>query len=148
MNIEKLDVSKNTKLEHLHIYSRNLASLDLSKCPELQYFRFGTLYIGEGSYQNTKLATLNLTGCSKLTELYLEHSPLASLDISSFKQLSRLEIEYCPNLKLQGFDKATSLTYLALPHTEQFADLVKNLPAFIRHLYLQNTEYELSLIHI
>lgn len=143
MNIEKLDVSKNTKLEHLHIYSRNLASLDLSKCPELQYFRFGTLYIGEGSYQNTKLATLNLTGCSKLTELYLEHSPLASLDISSFKQLSRLEIEYCPNLKLQGFDKATSLTYLALPHTEQFADLVKNLPAFIRHLYLQNTEYEL-----
>ena len=143
MNIEKLDVSKNTKLEHLHIYSRNLASLDLSKCPELQYFRFGTLYIGEGSYQNTKLATLNLTGCSKLTELYLEHSPLASLDISSFKQLSRLEIEYCPNLKLQGFDKATSLTYLALPHTEQFADLVKNLPAFIRHLYLLNTEYEL-----
>lgn len=143
MNIEKLDVSKNTKLEHLHIYSRNLASLDLSKCPELQYFRFGTLYIGEGSYQNTKLATLNLTGCSKLTELYLEHSPLASLDISSFKQLSRLEIEYCPNLKLQGFDKATSLTYLALPHTTQFADLVKNLPAFIRHLYLQNTEYEL-----
>ena len=143
MNIEKLDVSKNTKLEHLHIYSRNLASLDLSKCPELQYFRFGTLYIGEGSYQNTKLATLNLTGCSKLTELYLEHSPLASLDISSFKQLSRLEIEYCPNLKLQGFDKATSLTYLALPHTEQFADLVKNLPAFIRHLYLQNTEDEL-----
>lgn len=32
---------------------------------------------------------------------------------------------------------------MALPHTEQFADLVKNLPAFIRHLYLQNTEYEL-----
>lgn len=148
MNIEKLDVSKNTKLEHLHIYSRNLASLDLSKCPELQYFRFGTLYIGEGSYQNTKLATLNLTGCSKLTELYLEHSPLASLDISSFKQLSRLEIEYCPNLKLQGFDKATSLTYLALPHTEQFADLVKNLPAFIRHLYLQNTEYELPSVQV
>ena len=143
MNIEKLDVSKNTKLEHLHIYSKYLESLDLSKCPELQYFRFGTRSIGEGSYQNTKLARLNLAGCSKLTELYLEHSPLASLDISSFKQLNRLEIEYCPNLKLQGFDKATSLTYLALPHTDQFADLVKNLPAFIRHLYLQNTEYEL-----
>ncbi|WP_195205511.1 T9SS type A sorting domain-containing protein [Parabacteroides distasonis] len=143
MNIEKLDVSKNTKLEHLHVYSKNLASLDLSKCPELQYFRFGTQRTGEGRYQETKLATLNLTGCSKLTELYLEHSPLASLDISSFKQLNRLEIEYCPNLKLQGFDKATNLTYLALPHTDQFADLIKNLPAFIRELYLQNTEYEL-----
>lgn len=143
MNIEKLDVSKNTKLEHLHIYSKNLASLDLSKCPELQYFGFGTRSIGEGSYQNTKLATLNLIGCSKLTELFLEHLPLASLDISSFKQLSRLTIEYCPNLTLQGFDKATNLTYLALPHTSQFGDLIKNLPAFIRDLYLQDTEYEL-----
>lgn len=143
MNIEKLDVSKNTKLEHLHIYSKNLASLDLSKCPELRYFRFGTERRGEGAYQNTKLATLNLTGCSKLTELYLEHSPMASLDISPFKQLNRLEIEYCPNLTLQGFDKATSLTYLALPHTSQFADLVKNLPASIRELDLQDTEYEL-----
>lgn len=143
MNISKLDVSKNTKLEHLHIYSKNLASIDLSKCPELRYFRFGTQRTGEGRYQNTKLATLNLAGCSKLTELYLEHSPLASLDISSFKQLNRLEIEYCPNLKLQGFDKATNLTYLALPHTDQFADLIKNLPSFIRQLYLQNTEYEL-----
>lgn len=143
MNIEKLDVSKNTKLEYLRLYSKNLASLDLSKCPELQYFGFGTRSIGEGSYQNTKLATLNLIGCSKLTELYLEHSPLTSLDISSFKQLSRLTIEYCPNLTLQSFDKATSLTYLALPHTSQFGDLIKNLPAFIRHLYLQETEYEL-----
>lgn len=143
MNIGKLDVSKNTKLEHLHVYSKNLASLDLSKCPELRYFRFGTQRTGEGRYQNTKLATLNLAGCSKLTELYLEHSPLASLDISSFKQLTKLEIEYCPNLAIQGFDKATNLTYLALPHTTQFADLVKNLPATIRQLYLQDTEYEL-----
>ena len=143
MNIEKLDLSKNTKLEHLHVYSKNLESLDLSKCPELQYFGFGTRYRGEGSYQKTRLARLNLTGCSKLTELYLEHLSLTSLDISSFKRLNRLTIEYCPDLKVQGFDKATSLTYLALPHTKQFADLIKNLPAFIRHLYLQDTEYEL-----
>ena len=143
MNIEKLDVSKNTKLEHLHVYSKDLASLDLSKCPELQYFRFGTERTGEGRYQNTKLVTLNLSGCTKLAELYLEHSPLASLDISSFKQLSRLEIEFCPKLAIQGFDKATNLTRLALPHTSQFADLVKNLPATIRELYLQDTEYAL-----
>lgn len=143
MDINKLDLSKNTKLEHLHVYSKNLASLDLSKCPELQYVRFGTEHIGEGRYENTKLATLNLTGCSKLSELYLEHSPLVSLDISSFKQLNRLEIEYCPNLKVQGFDNATQLEYLALPHTDQFADLLKNLPANIRHLYLQSTEYAL-----
>lgn len=143
MNIEKLDVSKNTKLQHLYVYSKNLASLDLSKCRELQYFRFGTISSIEGSYQNTKLVALNLTGCSKLMDLYLEHSPMASLDISSFKQLDRLTIEHCPNLTVKGFEGATNLTYLALPHTSQFADLVKNLPASIRRLYLQDTEYEL-----
>lgn len=143
MNIEKLDVSKNTKLQHLHVYSKNLASLDLSKCPELQSFRFGTRSIGEGSYQNTKLATLNLAGCSKLQELYLEHSPLSSLDISSFKQLNRLEIEFCPNLKIQGFASASNLTYLALPNTSQFGDLVKSLPSSIRRLHLEETKYEL-----
>lgn len=142
MNIEKLDLSKNTKLEHLHVYSKNLESLDLSKCPELQYFGF-VRDTRARILPKTKLARLNLTGCSKLTELYLEHLSLTSLDISSFKRLNRLTIEYCPDLKVQGFDKATSLTYVALPHTKQFADLIKNLPAFIRHLYLQNTEYEL-----
>lgn len=143
MNIEKLDLSKNTKLEHLHVYSVNLASLDLSNCPNLSHFCFGTRSIGEGRYQSTKLNTVNLNGCTQLEEFYLEHAPLASLDISAFKQLNRLEIEYCPNLKIQGFENATRLEYLALPHTEQFADLVNNLPANIRHLYLQSTEYAL-----
>ncbi|WP_165155210.1 T9SS type A sorting domain-containing protein [Parabacteroides sp. ZJ-118] len=148
MNIEQLDLSKNTKLEHLHLFSANLASLDLSHCPDLQYFCFGTQSIGEGSYRKTKLNTVNLTGCTKLRELYLEHSPMASLDISSFKQLNRLEIEWCPNLKVQGFESATQLEYLALPHTDQFADLLKNLPANIHYLYLQDTEYTLPTAEV
>ncbi|WP_455629470.1 T9SS type A sorting domain-containing protein [Parabacteroides sp.] len=143
MNIEKLDLSKNTKLETLYLYSKNLASLDLSKCPNLRDFRFGTNSIGEGAYLNTKLATLNLSGCSNLERLYLEHSPLATLDLSSFTKLDYLHVEFCPNLRLSGFEKATNLRMLELPNTEQFGDLVKNLPNSIRQLYLQQTKYEL-----
>lgn len=143
MNITKLDLSKNTKLEELHVYSRNLPSLDLSNCPELRYLRFGMQTRSWSRYQPTLLTELNLTGCTRLSELYLENTPLASLDISSFKNLSRLELEHCPNLSLKGFDSATQLEYLALPHTSQFGDLIQDLPASIRHLYLQDTEYEL-----
>ena len=143
MNIEKLDLSKNTKLEHLHVYSKNLASLDLSYCPELTYLRFGMIGYSWSSYQPTSLTKLNLTGCTKLSELYLENTPLTSLDISSFKNLARLELEHCPNLSIQGFEQATRLNYLALPHTEQFGDLIKALPSSIAHLYLQDTKYDL-----
>ncbi len=143
LNIEKLDLSKNTKLEHLSVYSKNLVSIDLSKCPELQYFRFGEASVSYSSYQPTLLTGLNLAGCAKLSELYLENTPLASLDISSLKNLTRLELEHCPNLSVKGFDSATKLEYLALPHTSQFGDLIQDLPSSLRHLYLQDTEYEL-----
>lgn len=148
LSIDKLDLSKNTKLEELYLYSENLPALDLSNCPDLRSFCFGTRSRGEGSYQNTKLATLNLNGCVNLEQLYLEHSPLASLDLSSFKKLNNLHIEYCPNLKLSGFTGAVNLRVLELPNTEQFGDLLKALPASIRELYLQDTEYELPSAEI
>lgn len=148
MNISKLDLSKNTKLEELYIYSKELTALDLSRCPNLRKFRFGTLSTEEGSYQATKLATLNLSGCTNLTDLYLEHAPLAALDLSPFKNLDRLHIEYCPNLKLSGFEGAARLYNLELPNTTQFGDLIRALPASIRHLYLQKTEYELPSAEI
>lgn len=143
MSISKLDLSKNTKLEELHIFSKNLPALDLSNCPNLRYLRFGEENTGYSHYQPSQLTTLNLTGCTGLAELYLENTPLASLDISPFKELTRLELEHCPNLTVKGFDSATRLDYLALPHTTQFASLIQALPASVTQLFLQDTEYEL-----
>lgn len=148
MDIDKLDLSKNTKLEHLHVFSVNLASLDLSNCQNLRYFRFGTQRLGEGTYVETKFNTVNLNGCTQLEELYLEHSSMALLDISAFKQLRRLEVEFCPNLKIQGFENASKLEYLALPNTNQFADLLNNLPSSILYLDLSDTEYALPSVEV
>lgn len=147
MNITELDLSKNTKLEELYLYSRNLKEIDLSSCPNLKQFRFGTRYADEApsrEYLQTALARLNLDGCIQLEDLYLEHAHITSLDLSPFKQLRRLYIENCQDLPMiNGFEQATQLYSLELPNTTQFQNLINNLPSNVTDLLLQDTQYTL-----
>lgn len=147
MNIAELDLSKNTKLEELYLYSRNLKEIDLSSCPNLKQFRFGTQYTNETpsrEYLQTVLTRLNLDGCIQLEGLYLEHAHITSLDLSPFKQLRRLHIENCQDLPvINGFEQASQLYSLELPSTTQFQDLINNLPSNVTELLLQDTQYTL-----
>lgn len=146
MNIQELDLSKNTKLEELYLYSRNLQELDLSPCPQLKKFRFGTRSIGESpdrEYSLSKLAKLNISGCTKLEDLYLDNAHIPSLDLSPFKQLRELHIENCQDLAITGYMNVTQLYSLYLPNTKQFQDLIDNLPQTVQHLDLSDTEYKL-----
>lgn len=147
MNISELDLSKNTKLEELYLYSRNLKEIDLSSCPNLKQFRFGTRYADEApsrEYLQTALTRLNLDGCIQLEDLYLEHAHITSLDLSPFKQLRRLYIENCQDLPMiNGFEQAIQLYSLELPNTTQFQDLINNLPSNVTELLLQDTQYTL-----
>lgn len=122
MNINELDLSKNTKLRRLSVFSWDLSSLDLSHCPNLEYFRFGTLSTIEYDYLSTRLTRLDLSGCTKLRELYLEHTPLVSLVLSGCPNLNRLTLNHCLDLKAQGLEKATALSYVDLSFTSQFGD--------------------------
>lgn len=147
MNITNLDLSKNTKLEELYVYSRNLQELDLSACPNLRAFRFGTRSIGEGpewEYPRTSLRSIRLDNCTQLEELRIEHAHITSLDLSPFKNLQRLYIENCQDLpSIQGFESAQQLYALELPNTTQFQSLLNNLPQTITELRLQETNYTL-----
>lgn len=146
MNITALDLSKNTKLEELYLYSRNLKEIDLSPCPNLKQFRFGTLSIGEyGSeeYQRTSLSKLEISQCTQLEDLYLEQAHITSLDLAPFQNLRRLHIEYCPDLAVTNFAQARQLYSLELPNTSQFQDLINNLPQQVTTLDLQDTKYAL-----
>lgn len=147
MNIIELDLSKNTKLEELYLYSRNLKEIDLSSCPNLKQFRFGTRYADEApsrEYLQTTLTRLNLDGCIQLEDLCLEHAHITSLDLSPFKQLRRLYIENCQDLPMiNGFEQATQLYSLELPNTTQFQNLINNLPSNVTELLLQDTQYTL-----
>lgn len=145
MSISELDLSKNTKLEHLHVYSKNLASIDVSMCPNLKVFKFCTESIGEsiGEYNETKLNSINLSGCTKLETFKLEHAHVSSFDFAPYAQLREIHIENCQNLEAQSLTSAKNLEILSLPNTTQFGEYIQNLPASIRELDLSDTEYEL-----
>lgn len=145
MNISELDLSKNTKLEHLHVYSTNLESIDVSMCPNLKVFKFCTESIGESvsEYNATKLNSINLSGCTKLETFKLEHAHVSSFDFAPYTQLREIHIENCQNLAAQSLASAKNLEVLSLPNTTQFGDYIQNLPTSIRELRLEDTEYAL-----
>ena len=145
MSISELDLSKNTKLEHLHVYSKNLESIDVSMCPNLKVFKFCTESIGESTseYNATKLNSINLSGCTKLETFKLEHAHVSSFDFAPYTQLREIHIENCQNLAAQSLTSAKNLEVLSLPNTTQFGDYIQNLPTSIRELRLEDTEYAL-----
>lgn len=145
MSISELDLSKNTKLEHLHVYSKNLESIDVSMCPNLKVFKFCTESIGESTseYNATKLNSINLSGCTKLETFKLEHAHVSSFDFAPYTQLREIHIENCQNLEAQSLTSAKNLEVLSLPNTTQFGDYIQNLPTSIRELRLEDTEYAL-----
>lgn len=145
MNISELDLSENTKLKHLHVYSRNLESIDVSMCPDLEYFGFMSRYHdeAENEYDKTKLRSINLKGCSKLTRFLLEHAHITSFDFSEFKQLQEVQIERCEDLDARCLATIPNLRTLYLPETDQFGEYIQNLPSSILALDLSETTYAL-----
>ena len=146
MDISELDLSKNTKLETLHVYSRNLETIDVSKCPNLTVLKFYTEKEREqpDEYNNTKLSSLNLTGCNNLETLVLEHAHLKSLDLTGFSSLYHLTINNCQELSSECLNGiSSSLKELSLAQTTQFQNYINNLPEQIIFLDLDRTEYTL-----
>lgn len=146
MNIKELNLTNNTKLEHLHIYSRNLETIDASMLSNLQVFKFATESNGEwppSEYPLTKLTTLNLKGCTKLQTLKLEHAHLTALNLADFPNLNYLRIENCQDLQTTGIEALKNLSIVELPNTTIFQTWINNLPTSVTELWLQDTEYTL-----
>ena len=83
-NLTKLNLSYNTKLTYIGCgQNRNLASLNISKCNDLE-----NLYC-----PNCKLTTLNLQNKPKLWRVYCLGNQLETLDVSSNKSLQTLDCQ-------------------------------------------------------
>lgn len=142
--ITSLDLSKNTKLEILRIYTEKMESLDVSYCPNLKELTFREEGIWSSGYSLNLLASLNITGCTKLTKLQLVDSPLTNLDISNLSLLETLFIEACENLQIKGdISRLEYLQELGLNKTTQFAQYITNLPTSVVRLYCLKTDYPL-----
>ena len=112
MGINWLDVSGCAELERLTSYDNVIAvlslgshpklkslacswngntpgSLDLSKCPSLQYVYF----------DNSGVAGLNLKGLDQLKELHCHGGTMASIDLSDCTSLEQIDAGGCSNLQ-------------------------------------------------
>lgn len=142
--ITSLDLSKNTKLEILRIYTEKMESLDVSYCPNLKELTFREENSWQFGYSHNLLASLNITNCTKLTKLQLVGSPLTNLDISKLSLLETLFIENCKELQIEGdINSLEHLQELGLNYTTQFEQYTKNLPKSVIRLRYMGTNYPL-----
>ncbi|MDD7631203.1 MAG: flagellar biosynthesis protein FlgD [Parabacteroides sp.] len=145
MNITKLDLSQNTNLEHLHVFSYNLSSIDVSMCPNLKVLKFATESIGEWwkeAYERCQLSSLNVSGCTQLQTLKLEHAHLTSFDFSQVPNLEVLRVDNCRDLEPINLGTLQYLTTVEIPYTTKFWDWLNNdLKSSVRELLLNNTDY-------
>lgn len=146
--ITELDLSKNTKLEVVRVYSEELKSLDVSKSPNLVELFFSDRYpefmgnINTGSKMNI-LTNLVFTGCSKLTKFELKGSPIARLDLTKTTLLEHLFIQNCNQLTtIDGFDSLSKLQALGLMYTgEALKKYATKIPASVVYLYFYGSDY-------
>lgn len=147
MDLSSIDLSKNTKLEFLHLFSYNFESLDLSPFTQLTNVCIGSRTMGEwapSAYKKSKLQSVNLSGLTKLTDLQIEHAHMSTLDLSSNSALRYLVLEDCQDLvTINGFDKLTQLSYLSVPYTQKLQGVMDQLPSTLTQLGLIDTEYPL-----
>lgn len=145
MNITELDLSQNTNLEHLHLFSYDLKSLDVSMCPNLKVLKYATESIGEAwkkAYKLCQLTHLNVTGCTQLQTLKLEHAHLTSFDFSQVPNLTVLRVDNCQDLEPINLGTLQYLTTVEIPYTSKFWDWLNNgLRSSVRELLLNNTDY-------
>nr|WP_129733720.1 dockerin type I repeat-containing protein [Parabacteroides goldsteinii] len=142
--IASLDLSKNTKLEVLRIYTEKMVALDVSYCLELKELTFRNEDTWQFDNSKNILSTLNFDGCTNLTKLQIIGSPLTSIDITKTPLLETLFIENCEKLQIVGdVNNLEYLWELGLNYTTQFEKYAKNPPSSVIHLYLMGTDYPL-----
>lgn len=141
LNIKELDLTNNTKLEHLHLFSNNLQRIDASMCTNLQVFKFATEDRREDSnaYDKCSLSSLSLPSSLKL--LRIEHAHIGSFDFGQFPNLVSLHIGNCQALQPLNLNQLKKLETVELPLTTQFGDWIKTLPTTVTALWIQDTEY-------
>lgn len=143
-NITALDLSKNTKLEVLRLYSEKLKALNVSYCPNLKELTFRCERVHEFGNSRNMLDDLNISGCTQLTKLQIVGSPITTVDLSKTALLEYLYIQNCEDLRIEGnLNQLTRLKSLGLKNTAQFEDYAKNPPASVVRLYCNDTDYPL-----
>lgn len=133
LDISELNLSSNTKLEHLEIQAQKLTALDLSNSSNLNFLEIW----------DSDLTDLKISNCTKLGTLRLHGAQVSSLDLSGLGQLRDLSLERCSELDAHCLDGIADLEVLSLRSTIQFGDYIQKLPSTLYELDLTGTDYPL-----
>jgi len=136
----------------------SIAILDLSFCTELEVIDLNeaTTISNFNFSSNTKLKTLfvsdfdsvNITGLTSLTEVYLENYTNTGLDVSTNSSLEVLEISGAPNMVSLDLSTCPNITELSLSFFASIQNL--NLVGLnqLSNLELYNTGAEFSYLDL
>ena len=97
-NVTKVDISKNTKLQTVHLVGLKLTELDISQNTELITLRcYGNRLTTLDVSNNTKLTWLDCQS-NNLTALNISHNPKLKVLLCQHNQLKKLNVSAVPAL--------------------------------------------------
>lgn len=146
--------SEQKSLTYLNIHQNNVASLDLTGMPNLQYLHCGVSGIGALTVkncpnlveayvmQNSNLQSLDFAGCPKLRVLWTFENPAQNyLYVNDSKALYYLDAHLSPIANEQKFEDMPDLWFTVLWGTQVKSVVYSNLPA-LQHINLENAPTE------
>ena len=118
-SLRNIDLSKNTKLEYIHIWNNKLISINLDGLENLE-----TLELN-----GNKLESIDLSDSPYITHLRLAQNFFSSYDLSSTPRVDYLVLKSNPLTQLSNLNDLTLLKYLYMGSTNLSSLDVSQLPS-------------------
>ena len=118
-SLRRVDLSKNTKLEYIHIWNNKLISINLDGLENLE-----TLEL-----QGNKLESINLSDSPYITHLSLAENFFSSYDVSSTPRVDNLALKSNPLSQISNLNDLTLLKNLFIGNTNLSSLDVSQLPS-------------------
>ena len=118
-SLRNIDLSKNKKLEYIHIWNNKLISINLDGLENLE-----TLELN-----GNKLESINLSDSPYITHLRLAQNFFSSYDLSSTPRVDYLVLKSNPLTQLSNLNDLTLLRFLYMESTDLSSLDVSQLPS-------------------
>lgn len=141
LRLKTLDLSKNVKLEELYSGFNRLVSLDVSKCPNMRIVDCAYNRDEDNHWEST-LGSLNISGCTKLTNISVDGAKLTTLDLSKATELQYLSVDGNESIDFD-LSPVKNLILLGISNTKKLERYAINPPASLKTLYCIGTDYPL-----
>lgn len=118
-SLRNIDLSKNTKLEYIHIWNNKLISINLDGLENLERLELN----------GNKLESIDLSDSPYITHLRLAENFFSSYDLSSTPRVDYLVLKSNPLTQLSNLNDLTLLKYLYMGSTNLSSLDVSQLPS-------------------